>query len=177
MLISDLIRPSRFQVLLDEEKRRSAKESAQAEEWKNAVKQAQLEMEKQKQAFIDAGLSWPEEDEHVRKKEKKEKAKRQQKGKAHKLRRKRGKWSRKGQSNGRPSAGLGKMSDTSMFYTWPRKGHNPTALTATCNEYLPFQSMFPSIFGDRFECVIKCWCMWFGNNIDNMYKWAMIYVV
>ena len=93
MLISDLIRPSWFQVLLDEEKRRSAKESAQAEEWKNAVEQAQPEMEKQKQAFIDAGLSWPEEEEHVRKKEKKEKAKRQKKDKVHKLRRKCRQWS------------------------------------------------------------------------------------
>ena len=143
MLISDLIRPSWFQVLLDEEKRQSAKESAQAEEWKNAVEQAQLEMEKQKQAFIDAGLSWPEEEEHVCKKEKKEKAKRQKKDKAHKLRRKRGQWSRKGQSDRRPLAGLGKMSDTSMFYMWPRKGHKiePTALAATCNEYL-FSSLF-----------------------------------
>ena len=143
MLISDLIRPSRFQVLLNEEKSRSAKESAQAEEWKNAVEQTRLEMEKQKQAFIDAGLSWPEEEEHVRKKEKKEKPNRQKKGKATKLRRKRGQWSRKGQSDRHPLAGLDKMSDTSVFHMWPRKGHKiePTALAATCNEYL-FSSLF-----------------------------------
>jgi hypothetical protein len=99
LLVSDLMQPSRFQILLDEEKRRSAKESAQAEEWKKAVEQTRREMEEQKQAFINAGLSWPEEEEHVRKKDKKEKPKRQKKGKAHKLRRKCGQWSQKGQSD------------------------------------------------------------------------------
>ena len=149
------MQPSRFQVLLNEEKRRSAKESAQAEEWKNAVDQTRLEMEKQKQAFIDAGLSWPEEEEHVRKKEKKQKPKRQKKGKAHKLRQKRGQWSRKGQSDQGPLAGLDKMSDTSVFHTWLRKGHKiePTALAATCNEYL-FSSLFFFCEGLQFFFVL-----------------------
>ena len=138
LVLSNLMQPSYFQVLLDEEKIRSAEESARAEEWKSAVEHARVMMERQQQAFIEAGLSWPEEEQQVHKKEKQGKTKRQRKVNKRKLHGQ-GKWARKGRPEQRSLAGLDKMPRTSMFYMWPERTHHttPNTLTATCNQYPP----------------------------------------
>ena len=157
LVSSDLMLPSRFQVLLQEEKMQTAKENARAEEWKNAVENARVEMERQKQAFVDAGLSWPEEQEHLRKKGKQEKTQRRKKVNKHKHKRgQRGKWARKGCPGQHALAGLDKMSRTSMFYIWSDKTHktNQNALTTIWHQYLLY--IFIYLYIPLMECSDIC---------------------